>query len=290
LATRQTLKTEGKIVKDKGWREVYNFYKEKSSVFSTLLKEEEKVKLTKIWDEKKQTEPPQKYTEGSLLKTMINAYRLVTDEELKKILKENAGIGTPATRSQIIETLINRNYIIRSGKTLVPTVKGIFLIDNLNGNQITKPDYTALWEQRLEEISQGKETKKRFMADIIAYTKELIEFSDTLKQKNKVRQEVKESMGNNVLGRCPLCGSNVIETKKAYSCSNWKKNGCKFVIWNNIAKKKITPAQAKKLIEGKKVAVKGFTSKTGKKFNAYLVYNKNENKVKFAGFLEKEGK
>jgi len=219
---------------------------------------------------------------------MTNAYRLVTNKELKKILKENTGIGTPATRSQIIETLIKRDYVTRKGKALIPTEKGVFIVDNLNGSQITKPDYTALWEQRLEEISQGKETKRRFMTDIIAYTKELIEFSDTLKnQQDKVLQEVKNNMGNrnNVLGRCPLCGSDVIQTSKAYSCSDWKKNNCKFVIWKNIAKKKITPAQARKLIAGKKVAVKGFTSRAGKKFNAYLIYDKDENKVSFAGFF-----
>ena len=288
LANNQTLKTEGKIVKDKGWRAIYNFYAEKSSVFPSKLKEGEKVKLLKVWDEKKQTEPPPKYTEGSLLKVMTNAYRLVTNKELKKILKENTGIGTPATRSQIIETLIKRDYVTRKGKALIPTEKGVFIVDNLNGSQITKPDYTALWEQRLEEISQGKETKRRFMTDIIAYTKELIEFSDTLKnQQDKVLQEVKNNMGNrnNVLGRCPLCGSDVIQTSKAYSCSDWKKNNCKFVIWKNIAKKKITPAQARKLIAGKKVAVKGFTSRAGKKFNAYLIYDKDENKVSFAGFF-----
>lgn len=94
-----------------------------------------------------------------------------------------------------------------------------------------------------------------------------------------------EIMESDVLGKCPECGGDVIENNKAYGCANWKENNCKFTVWKIVAKKTITEAQAKKIILGEKVAVKGLTSKAGKKFGAYLKYDKNQHKVIFDGFL-----
>ncbi|MEI6314682.1 MAG: DNA topoisomerase [Syntrophus sp. (in: bacteria)] len=95
---------------------------------------------------KKQTTPPGRYTDGKLLAAMMNAQRFVTDKELKKILKETAGLGTAATRAGIIETLIARTYVNRQGSFLVPTEKGFTLIDKIAGGKIADPAYTAMWE------------------------------------------------------------------------------------------------------------------------------------------------
>ena len=290
LANRQTLKADGRITTDSGWKEIYHFGKNTEIVLPTVKKGQQ-LAIKKVQSVAKQTEPPAEYNEADILKVMTNAAQFVTNSKLKKILKENAGIGTPATRAQTIEVLIKRKYVVRKGKTLIPTAKGIFLIDSLDNNELTKPDYTALWEQRLDEIVQGKETQEHFMSSILDYLHKLVEFSKTLKrgtsQQNKSEKKG-EKMTDEDLGKCPICGGNVIETKKAYGCLNWREadGGCRFVIWKTIAKKKITPTQAKKILAGNKVPVRGMTGKSGKKFGVYLRYDKGQNKVVFDGFLE----
>ncbi len=296
-ANGQMLIAVGKVVTDSGWKEVYNFFKQEKDNFLPVVAKGELLQLIKIISEMKQTKPPANYNEAKLLNAMTNANQFVSDKQLKHILKENAGIGTPATRAQIIEVLLKRKYVLRKKKMLIPTEKGIFLIDSLNGSKITKPDYTALWEQRLEEIVQGKETREQFMQDIIAYLNDLVKFSDTLKlslpagssaKAGKKATKGDRNMDTNVLGKCPECKGDVVESKKAYGCSNWRSEdgGCRFVIWKTIAKKVITEAQAKKIIAGEKVPVKGLTSRAGKKFGAYLKYDKDQRKVVFDGFID----
>jgi len=256
--------SQGKAVVDLGWKEVYGV-KEKDQILPDLH-ENDQVVVRSSEVEKKQTKPPSRYTDASILKAMTSAYKFVKEEKLKKILKENAGVGTPATRTQILETLKQRGYITRKGKSLVVTDKGMELIKVIGDEKVADVGYTALWEQELDRIAKGEvKSSEAFMREIIEYTKELIEKAkgSSLNIKSGNRQSI---------GKCPECGADVLEGKKSYYCSKWKE-GCKFTIWKGhfapLGKKTITVNQAKALVAGKTITIKGLKSKkTGEKFDS----------------------
>jgi len=131
-----------------------------------ILKSGEQLKVTEARIETCKTQPPARFTEGALIESMKKISKQVTDSELKKILKENAGIGTEATRADIIETLLKRDYLIRQGKTLVSTSKGRELIDLLP-TIITDPTTTARWQQELDAIVDGTQTLEIFLKNQI---------------------------------------------------------------------------------------------------------------------------
>ncbi len=264
-------RTSGKTVKDAGWREIYGA-KDKDQLLPPL-KEKDAVDVIKTDIEKKQTIPPPRYTDASILSAMTNAHRFIKDEELKKILKETAGLGTPATRAAILETLKNRGYIERKGKSLIPTEKGIFLINKVRDEKIADPAYTDLWEQNLDEIATGEvKSSDSFMTGIKGYTKEIVEKAKlieggvAMENRNKGNKEVKEA-----IGKCPECGSPVHENQRSFYCSKWRE-GCKFTLWKNtlerLGKKTISAKQAKVLLEGGNIKLAGLKSKAGKEFDA----------------------
>jgi DNA topoisomerase-3 len=122
----------------------------------------------------KKTKPPSRHTEGTLLSAMENAGKLVEDEELRAAMKDG-GLGTPATRAAIIETLLKRAFIVREGKHLVPTPMGIGLIDALPVQGLASPELTGQWEARLARIARREEERAHFMGDIASYVKDLVE-------------------------------------------------------------------------------------------------------------------
>ncbi|NPV51842.1 MAG: DNA topoisomerase 3 [Candidatus Methanofastidiosum sp.] len=159
---------KGKTLVDAGWREIYGGLK--SDIILPHLAKGEKVFVADTQTVEKQTQPPPRYTDATLLEIMANAHKVVQNEELKKILKENAGIGTPATRAQIIKNLQDRKYLIRQGKAFVPTTKAEFLIDLLKDEKVASPEYTAIWEQELERIAKGEvKTTTSFLESIKNY-------------------------------------------------------------------------------------------------------------------------
>lgn len=269
IVGRHHFKTIGKTVLNFGWKEIYG-NKDKDLILPEL-REGEVVKAVDAEIIKKQTTPPARYTDASILQVMTNAHKFVTNEKLKKTLKENAGIGTPATRAGILETLQDRKYIQRKGKTLAPTNKGMFLIDILKDERVASVAYTALWEQELEKIASGEVNNlDAFMEGIKKYTKE---FVDKLKKGGKMTEGYdSQSNGKSSIGKCPECGAGVYNGQKSYFCSNWRAQGCKFSLWKNslerLGKKSITENQAKELLAGKEITLKGLKSKAGKEFDA----------------------
>lgn len=165
-----------------------------------------------------QTKPPPHYNENTLLGAMETAGRLVDDEALKEALKEK-GIGTPATRASIIETLIKRTYIQRAGKMLTATGLGRYLIALIQDPNLKSPELTGEWEAKLKEIEQGKFSAVDFMQRIAQFTKQVIVESDHAR------------INYEVYGCCPKCKSPVIKGKKGYGCSKWRE-GCQFVLWS----------------------------------------------------------
>jgi len=216
----------------------------------------------------KKTAPPPEYTEALLLKDMTNPGRYVDEADLKKIFRGDVGLGTQATRAQIIETLLARSYVHREKRRLLTTQKGVFLIDTLKkfttAGTLASPEKTALWEMELARIAAGKGSVEVFLRGIENFVRDTVrEFLDS--ETEEVQREA--------VGRCPLCGRDVVEGYQTYACSAKRKadGGCRFVIWKKISAKRISPAAAAMLLRGKTVGpYKGFVSKKKKRFSASL--------------------
>lgn len=154
------------------------------------LKKGQQVTAKQLKCNKKKTQPPAFYTDSSLLSAMENAGRFVEDEALKEQMKEN-GLGTPATRAAIIERLLTVGYIERKGKTLVPTEKGMKLIE-IVPEQLKSPQTTGKWEKGLYSISKGKMTDEKFMTSIKKYVYFLIEASENKNETVIFEKEIKK--------------------------------------------------------------------------------------------------
>jgi DNA topoisomerase III len=283
----ERFRTRGKVTLEAGWRGVYGVEadadKEKDPESAELppLEKGQLVKVVSVESEAKETRPPARYTEATLLSAMETAGKLIDDEELREAMKES-GLGTPATRAETIETLIRREYIERGGKDLLPTPKGLQVITMLEENKLTSPELTGDWEKRLGDIEHGRGAKDDFIKGIEQFTEATIKAIEAL-DKEKLRPERVE------LGLCPRCGAEtgeiIRENSKAYGCTSWKsreETGCGFVIWKRVAGRTLTPEVARQLLEeGKtKEVLSGFRSRAGKPFRARLVLN-DEGKVEF---------
>ncbi|MDD3815059.1 MAG: DNA topoisomerase 3 [Desulfocapsaceae bacterium] len=162
------------------------------------------------------TKPPSHFTENSLLGAMEAAGKFVEDDTLREALKER-GIGTPATRAAIIETLLRRNYIRREKKQLLCTDMGRCLIALIQDPLLKSPELTGEWEEKLKQIERSQLAPESFMAGIADYIRTLIEHSSSRR------------LDSARWGSCPLCGKEVIKGKRAYGCSGWE-DGCPFVL------------------------------------------------------------
>ena len=244
--------------------------------------------------ESKKTKPPFEYTEASLLYDMTNPARLVEENDLKKIFRTEIGLGTQATRAQIIETLLKRSYIERSAKNLKATEKGILLVDKLadmpSTKELTSVSQTAKLELTLSSMAEGECDDLEFLDNVHDFinsaTNEWKAFAGVERDPSKPKTYGGKTFGPkakpvaSALGECPICKAQIMDFPKSFSCSRWKE-GCGFTIWKFVAKKKLTDAQIKKLMTHKKTdLIKGFKSKAGKPFNAFLAMNK-EGKVEF---------
>lgn len=226
--------------------------------------------------EEKHTKPPKPYTEDKLLQAMETAGRNIEDPELKEAMKDS-GLGTPATRAGIIENIIKTGYVVREGKKLLPTDVAYTFID-LVAEKLKKPELTAEWEKELAAIHKAGADPDAFMGRITSFVMTLMEDAKSgyvPEADSTVFRHERES-----IGVCPRCGKNVVEYPKSFSCESGKE-GCGFTIWKKIAGKTVSAAQAKKLLDKRRSdLMKGFTSKAGKKFDAYLIL-KDDNSVGF---------
>jgi len=181
------------------------------------------------------TTPPAHFNENALLGAMETAGKLVEDENLKEALKEK-GIGTPATRASIIETLLKRNYIQRTGKSLTATDLGRYLIALIQDPNLKSPELTGDWEAKLKEIEQGKYSAAEFMEKIAVYIKQVILGSDIT------------AIDFQSFGFCPKCKNPVIKGNKGYGCSKWRE-GCKFVLWREYKNVELNEGQIRALLQ-----------------------------------------
>jgi DNA topoisomerase-3 len=268
----ETFLSKGRVVLEAGWRALYpdgvGGKKEKEPPVLPPISVGQEWSVTKVAVKEGETKPPPRYSEAALLGAMETAGKFVEDEELRQAMKES-GLGTPATRAAIIERLIKVGYVEREKKILVPTEKGRALISLLKESQLASPELTASWEERLARMEKGAERRPEFMADINGFATALVE---EVRRMEGERLAAPDSSSNRQpLGSCPKCGSPVVETKKAYSCSAWKTSGCDFAIWKQVSGKRLRESQARQLLtKGRTGQLKGFKSKAGKPYAAAL--------------------
>jgi DNA topoisomerase III len=291
VVEEERFRTRGKVTLEAGWRGVYGVEAddqqkqdeegENESAELPRLEQGQSVKCVSAEFEDKQTKPPPRYTEATLLSAMETAGKRIDDEELREAMKER-GLGTPATRAETIETLIRREYIERAGKDLQPTPKGLQVITMLEEHPLTSAELTGDWEKQLSDIEHGNGDRSKFIKGIADFTRSTVEQIAAL-DKEKLRPERVE------LGLCPRCGAEtgeiIKENSKAYGCTSWKSReepGCGFVIWKRVAGRTITPEVARQLLEEgrSREVLSGFRSRAGKPFRARLVLNE-EGKVEF---------
>ncbi|HBV98462.1 MAG TPA: DNA topoisomerase III [Desulfotomaculum sp.] len=287
-ADGETFITTGRVEQKAGWKAVYATIQEKEKPEDDQSIEQAETKLPKIIRgekvsigsseiKEKKTKPQKRYTEATLLAAMEGAGRYLENTELKEAMKGH-GLGTPATRAATIERLLHVGYIERKNKALLPTEKGISLID-LVPEEIKSPEMTGRWEKTLADIEEGKADPKEFMAGIIGLTRQII---NLVKNQNPSEQAGLALLGDREeIGKCPYCGRPVAENKKGYGCVGYR-DGCSFVIWKEIAQKTITANQAGELLKnGRTEVIKGFKARDKQKeFDASLVLN-GEGKVVF---------
>ncbi len=276
-------RTRGKLLLVPGWRGVYDELaagakadvdgrgEEDEDTDQQLprLEQDEQVQTRKIESLRKETKPPRRYSDASLLGAMETAGKLVDDDELREAMKDS-GIGTPATRAAIIERLIQVSYLERDGRALVATEKGLNVIRLLNHHALTSPGLTGSWEQRLGKIERGEDSRQRFMGDIAGFATETVkELDETLKDVRIPRAR---------LGPCPVCGHEIVENRKGYSCWAREDPGCGFVIWKAKAGKQLPLAVARELIKTgyTEQAVTGFRGRSGRSFRAHLALSQTE--------------
>src|SRR5213080_4520421 len=192
----ESFRTRGKITLEAGWRGVYGLEpdaekqsEDEDSEGGELptLKEGQTVRCLAAEREDKMTKAPPRYTEATLLSAMETAGKLVDDEELREAMKDS-GLGTPATRAEIIETLIRREYIERVGRDLQPTPKGMQVITMLEEHKITSPELTGDWEKKLSDIEHGRGDRSAFMKEIERFAGEIVGQIEAL-DKEKLRPE-----------------------------------------------------------------------------------------------------
>lgn len=181
-----------------------------------------------------ETTPPRPYTENTLLGAMETAGKLVEEEALREAMKER-GLGTPATRAAIIETLLDRGYITREKKSLVATDLGRYLVAIVQDRALKSPELTGEWEARLRQVESGQLKRHEFMEGIVRYTEDIVGSGAAAIDATR-------------LGDCPRCGRPVIEGKRGYGCSGWR-DGCTFVLWREYRGHPLGEEQVRELLQ-----------------------------------------
>ena len=261
--------TKGTVIKKAGWRFIQN--EETDNDRLPNWKEGQELVVSGWGLAEGKTKPVPIHTEATLLSEMESCGKGIEDEELAQAIKE-CGIGTPATRASIIETLISREYMIRLNKQLIPTEKGLFIYDLLKDKQIANVAMTGQWEQTLARIERGEYSADDFRKGIEDYTTDIVQELLSLEDKF-------EHSGIGI--PCPKCGKGTMQFyKKVVKCDN---PACECHVFREKAGKELTNDQLKALLtEGKTGIIKGFKSKQGNAFDAVVILNRETYQTDFS--------
>lgn len=268
---------KGSVTKSAGWRAVFGEKEDgEDNTALPAMQDGDSLQLSGIELLEKQTKPKPLHTESSLLSSMETAGKELENADLKASMKDT-GIGTPATRAAIIETLFSRQYIIREKKNLVPTEKGLAVYNIIRDKKIADVEMTGMWENTLAKIESGEMNPDTFRKGIEVYARQITaELLDV---------QLSFASGSGCI--CPKCKTGrILFYPKVAKCSNVD---CSVTIFRNKSDKQLTDKQITELVTtGKTGLIKGFKSKNGKVFDASLTFDEQFN-VTFV-FPEKKGK
>ena len=278
-----SFKTEGKVLVKPGWLAIYGKEAaeevkdgdEKSPGNLVPVKPGEQVKAEAVDLKGLKTRPPARYSEATLLGAMEGAGKTVEDDELREAMQEK-GLGTPATRSSIIEGLIAEKYMLREGRELIPTAKAFQLMTLLRGlgvEELSKAELTGEWEYKLAQMEHGKLSRESFMADIAAMTERMVR-----KAKEYDRDTVPGDYAT-LQAPCPNCGGIVKENYRRYTCTgkSGAEEGCGFSFGKTPAGRTFEVAEVEQFLRDRKIGpLDGFRSKAGWPFTAEMVIKFDE--------------
>lgn len=258
---------KGSVIRQSGWRGVCG-----DTDGDTILpdwKEGDVLSLSACSITEGKTKPKPLHTEATLLAAMETAGKEIEDDTLRQAIKD-CGIGTPATRAAIIETLLKREYMVRVKKTLVPTEKGLALYSIVKGMDIANVEMTGRWEAELARIERGEKAAADFNAEIEAYTRRIT--ADLLASEKLFR-------ARETTFACPKCGKGSMRFyAKVVKCDN---EACALPVFRQVAGKLLSDKEITDLLtEGRTAVLHGFKSKQGKSFDAALAFDE-EFRIKF---------
>ena len=283
-AQSHQFKTTGRVLVEPGWLAVHG--KEAAAEVDdakdgdkgqnlVAVQPGEKVRTDSAEAKGLKTRPPARYTEATLLGAMEGAGKTVEDEEFSEAMREK-GLGTPATRSSIIEGLLNEKYMLREGRELIPTAKAFQLMTLLRGlgvEELSKAELTGEWEYKLALMEQGKMGREAFMAEIAAMTERMVK-----KAKEYDRDTIPGDYAT-LQTACPHCGGIVKENYRRYACTgtSGSEEGCGFSFGKTPAGRTFELAEVEQFMRDKKIGpLDGFRSKAGWPFTAEIVLKLDE--------------
>lgn len=256
---KEFYRANGKVEVQKGFSVLYGNAM-KDTILPPLV-EKEILPVTGSKLEAKKTTPPARYTDRTILDAMQNAGKTLKVKEQREILKEAAGLGTPATRSGILDKIEKNKWMVRKGKSIYATDLGISVIKVIGEDRdICSPALTAVWEKKLREIEDDKfigDFRKELNEYIIKETQSIIAETKEINPGGKEKKEIKE------VGVCPICGEKVLVGKNFYLCKNYK-NPCRFIIPKNYMGAKFSESDVKGMLNGKSTKPKKIKFKDGK--------------------------
>ncbi|HEY8975767.1 MAG TPA: DNA topoisomerase III [Burkholderiaceae bacterium] len=262
--------TNGKVLVNPGWLAVYGKEAQDDDATLVPVQPDETVRNESVEAVGSKTRPPARYNEATLLSAMEGAGKLIDDEELREAMSEK-GLGTPATRAQVIEGLILEKYMLREGRDLIPTAKAFQLMTLLRGlgvEDLTRPDLTGNWEYKLLEMEHGRLSRDAFMGDIAQMAERIVK-----KAKEYDRDTIPGDYAT-LRTPCPNCGGIVKENYRRYTCQGPKGDGegsCEFSITKIPAGRAFETEEVEQFLRDKKIGpLEGFRSKAGWPFTAEL--------------------
>ncbi len=265
----EAFKTEGKVLVNAGWLTIYGkeaaVEGEEATGSLVPVQAGEGASTEEVTIKASVTKPPARFNEATLLSAMEGAGKLVDDEDLRAAMG-GRGLGTPATRAQIIENLIAETYVLREGRELIPTAKAFSLITLLKGLGITElssPELTGEWEYKLARMEKGELSRADFMQHIMAMTREIVERAKTYDS-----DTIPGDFGL-LQTPCPKCGGLIRENYKKFQCSD-----CDYSLWKIVAGRQFEPHEIETLLSTGRVGpLLGFRNKMGRAFNAEIRLN-----------------
>ena len=263
--------TNGKVLVKPGWLAVYGKEAQEDDANLVAVQPGELVRTEGVDVNALKTKPPARYTEATLLSAMEGAGKLIDDDEFREAMAEK-GLGTPATRAQVIEGLLFEKYMYRDGRELVPTAKAFQLMTLLRGldiEDLTKPELTGNWEYQLAEMEHGRLKRSAFMAEIAAMAERIVK-----KAKEYDRDTIPGDYAT-LATPCPNCGGVVKENYRRFACTGQASvadgAGCGFSITKIPAGRAFETAEADAFLRDKKIGpLEGFRSKAGWPFTAEM--------------------